>query len=117
MKRPTISHSDPAVASDCEKLVLFVDLFCEARHPGAGKAPYRLFAPRAGLSVESSEALCPECARLLGHALVKRVSCPLDPKPKCRKCPKNCYLPAYREAMQEVMRFSGPRSLLARWED
>jgi hypothetical protein len=40
-----------------------------------------------------------------------RVYCPLEPKPKCRRCPEHCYRPRFKEGMEEVMRYSGPRSL------
>lgn len=56
--------------------------------------------------------LCSKCGSLFLHGAAKRVFCPYDPKPRCKKCPTPCYRPGYREAMRTVMRYSGSRMIL-----
>jgi hypothetical protein len=56
--------------------------------------------------------LCRACARLAAHAFMKRLYCPYEPKPSCKKCPTHCYAPAYRAQIREVMRCSGRRLVL-----
>ncbi len=73
---------------DAEILRRFIGVYCEKHHDG-------------------KEKLCDECSDLLDYALTRLEKCPLDPKPKCRKCPVHCYSPEYRKRIQEVMRFSG----------
>lgn len=51
--------------------------------------------------------LCPECDDLLAYAKKRILSCPHDPKPKCKHCKTHCYAPAYRDKIKRVMRFSG----------
>ena len=46
------------------------------------------------------------------HAFVKRQTCPMSPKPSCKKCPQNCYASAYRARIREVMKVSGRRLVL-----
>ena len=53
----------------------------------------RLYGRRVGL--------CVDCRKLLLHAIVKRIACPLDPKPMCKKCPEHCYAPRYRAQIRE----------------
>ena len=54
--------------------------------------------------------LCDACQELSDYA-DKRVSkCPYgEDKPVCVSCPTHCYVKQKRQAIQEVMRFSGPR--------
>ena len=98
---------------DLGLLAGFVDLYCRRRHKDAPKVRMRL----PGYDLKSASGrepnLCPECRRLLGHAVVKRARCPLDPKPECRHCPTHCYRPRYRAGMREVMRYSGWRLVLS----
>lgn len=57
--------------------------------------------------------LCPRCATLLSYSHARLDACPYGAgKPTCRECPVHCYRPAEREAMRDVMRWSGPRMLL-----
>ncbi len=97
---------------DLKTLTVFIELYCRCQHTSADKQVASLrthdVATLAGKSVE----LCPDCLKLLTHALVKRTHCPMDPKPMCKHCPDHCYAPAYREKIQEVMRFSGRRMVM-----
>ena len=56
--------------------------------------------------------LCAACTKLLSHSFVKRRSCPLDPKPACKRCPTHCYAPFYRAQIREVMKVSGRKFVL-----
>ena len=61
-----------------------------------------------------SEELCLDCEELLSYAVTKLDRCPYgEEKPACNKCPIHCYKPEPREQMRAVMRYSGPRMLLA----
>lgn len=69
-------------------------IYCRARHGGAG--------------------LCASCRGLLDYARERLARCPHSPKPACRHCRTHCYAPGRREAIREVMRYSGPRLALRR---
>jgi hypothetical protein len=96
---------------DLRTLALFIRIYCHARHEGQSPVNIRGFDLKeiAGKSLE----LCPECAKLLHHAFVKRQICPYDPKPACKDCPRHCYAKDYRAKIREVMRFSGRKLLLS----
>ena len=111
-KPPT---SDPLeIQRDAEKLVRFLSIYCDAHHRHLVREPFRFTYGKVPARVEKGPDLCPGCTRLLRHALIKRVQCPLDPKPKCRHCPDHCYRPLFRDQMETVMRYAGPRSLFRR---
>lgn len=100
------------VRKDAEKLLSFVSLYCRRNHSHRALNRFEFASCRTPVAIRDGDPLCGECTRLLRHAIVMRVLCPLDPKPKCRKCPQNCYRPEHREGMERVMRYSGPLSLL-----
>lgn len=97
-------------AKDLKTLALFVELFCRNHH--ADQTPFTLKGFDINALAGKEIRLCPDCAKLLAHALVKRTACPLDPKPMCKHCPTHCYAPHYRTRIQEVMRYSGKALLL-----
>ena len=105
----------PEIKKDLEQLYFFLGVYCGRKHGGRKKIPFRLAAVESALPAAQPLELCEECNRLLGHAAAKRLLCPFDPKPKCRDCAANCYLPNYREQMREVMKFAGKYWLLRRW--
>ncbi len=96
-----------SVTRDLKTLASFIEFYCKHRHDVVD----RQVAAIHGFDVEQiaghSVALCPDCSKLLAHALVKRSACPMDPKPACKHCPNHCYHPKYREQIQEVMKYSG----------
>lgn len=96
---------------DLRTLASFVTLYCERRHADREKSTVILKAHDLSSLAGRTVCLCAECAKLLKHAVVKRCSCPMDPKPACKRCPQHCYAPEYRRRIQQVMRYSG-RSLL-----
>ncbi len=72
-----------------------IEIYCRENHSRAGE-------------------LCPDCQQLAGYALQRIEKCPFqENKPTCAKCPIHCYKPDMRERVRQVMRFSGPRMLLA----
>jgi hypothetical protein len=62
----------------------------------------------------AGEELCAECRELRDYA-TKRLSLCIfaEKKPTCAKCPVHCYKPDMRVKISAVMRYAGPRMLLA----
>lgn len=67
---------------------------------------------------EKNPLLCPDCKELLHYAHNRLDHCVFgEDKGTCKQCSIHCYMPAMRERMREVMRFSGPRMIFyAPWE-
>ncbi|UCF31474.1 MAG: nitrous oxide-stimulated promoter family protein [bacterium] len=107
-------HSDEEIRRDSDKLTRFVSMYCDAHHRNRERKPFSFQYEKIPVVVRDGPSLCKDCTRLLRHAIVMRVYCHLDPKPKCRKCPEHCYRPKYRDEMEVVMRYAGPRSLFGR---
>jgi len=80
---------------DLRQLALFTRVYCRDHH-----APGPL-------------GLCPDCRALLRYARQRRMRCPLDPKPTCKRCPVHCYKPVQRQRVRAIMRYSG-RALVLR---
>jgi predicted amidophosphoribosyltransferase len=58
--------------------------------------------------------LCGECAALREYAAARLDKCVYGAaKPVCNRCPIHCYRKSMREQMRAVMRYSGPRMILA----
>ena len=102
------------IQRDTDKLVRFLSIYCDAHHKHRLRVPFTFRYKRVTATVGMGPDLCSECKKLLRHAIIMRTLCPLDPKPKCRNCPQHCYLPLYRDQMETVMRYAGPRSLFRR---
>jgi hypothetical protein len=59
-------------------------------------------------------ALCPDCEELRAYAEKRLVLCPFgEDKPTCAHCKVHCYRPEMRERVRAMMRFAGPRMMLA----
>ncbi len=105
--------TDPTIARDLRILAQFIGIYCTHKHPDAEKKPPAI----KGFDFDDlqipEKPLCGACAKLLGHAFVKRAHCPMDPKPACKHCQSHCYQPAYREQIREVMNFSGRKLVLS----
>lgn len=57
--------------------------------------------------------LCEECSALADYASARIGRCPfMATKTFCSQCKVHCYAPAQRQAIKDVMRYSGPRMLL-----
>ena len=98
---------------DLRTLALFISLYCRYRHSDAERRPVLMKTHDVDAIAGKAICLCPECTKLLVHAWVKRSNCPMEPKPMCKHCPQHCYHPTYRAKIQEVMRFSGRKMMLA----
>lgn len=92
---------------DISILSLFTEIYCKNLHREREKNPVRGNGILKDFSGEISKFLCRDCERLLLHSVTKRLLCPYEPKPACKKCPTPCYSDRFREKMREVMRFSG----------
>ncbi len=91
---------------DLKVLALFTSVYCRCKH-GGDKAPLVLQGPEwQGLKIERYPC-CSECRDFLGYAFMRRLRCPLDPKPSCKHCEIHCYRTGHRERVREIMRFSG----------
>ncbi len=56
--------------------------------------------------------LCPKCQGLLDYALRRLERCQFGAgKPTCARCPVHCYQRHWRDQIQTVMRYAGPRML------
>ena len=110
---PTLKK-DKKVFKDLLILIKFVEVYCHDRHAGAS-AMNQLVLKNHDLKELTGKLpkLCPDCQKLLAHALVKRSVCPMEPKPTCKHCPRHCYHPRYRQQMREVMKYSGKKLVLS----
>ena len=71
-----------------------IRLFCRDKHDSKGE-------------------LCANCLELLNYSLKRLDSCKFGShKPACGNCTLHCYLPARRQEIVKVMRYSGPKMLL-----
>ena len=62
----------------------------------------------------TSNGLCPDCQSLQDYALLRLKKCPFqEGKTTCARCPVHCYTSDRREEIRQVMRYAGPRMLLA----
>jgi hypothetical protein len=107
-----VTELDRKLRGELKTLVTFVRVYCERRHRDAVQVPVELRTLDLAGLYGRPVRLCAACGKLLQHALVKRMRCPYDPKPMCKKCPTHCYSPAQRAQIQEVMRYSGTRLVL-----
>ncbi len=104
---------DRQTKRDLRILAQFIDIYCSEKHSQCDKQPVRIGETDVSSMVDHPTKLCSKCAKLLAHAFVKRMHCPMDPKPACKRCPNHCYHPAYRKRMQDVMRYSGLRLIFS----
>jgi len=97
---------------DLKTLVRFVDIYCRDHYGDDDRQPVTIKPVDLESLGVGDIKLCPACHRLLTHALVKRLHCPLDPKPACKHCEVHCYYPTYRDQIRTVMRYSGRRLVM-----
>jgi hypothetical protein len=112
MKNPADTPAlTAAEGKDLKVLALFTAVWCQARH-AADKTPFIPSDEKLRPLGLERHRLCPDCAAFLDYALLRRLKCPLDPKPTCKHCHLHCYRPGHRERVREIMRFSGKHLLL-----
>jgi Nitrous oxide-stimulated promoter len=105
-------NDDPKVIGDLKTLAKFIEVYCDGHHDDADREAVELKTHNLQELTGKQPRLCPDCQKLLAHALVKRTVCPMDPKPQCKHCPKHCYHPNYRQKIQEVMKYSGRKLVM-----
>ncbi len=103
---------DKDVVKDTRLLADFAVIHCRGLHPHAERAPLVSDGQALGVYGRTAPEVCDECAELLAYAERRRAFCPKEPKPFCSYCDTHCYRPEMRERMRDVMRYSGPRSIL-----
>ena len=103
-----LERLDDKKTKDIRVMRNFIAIFCRENHQMEKKDVFPVEDARLRQSLGDEElVLCQDCSRLLNHGIAKRLLCPYDPKPMCKKCATHCYAPGYREKMRQVMRFSG----------
>lgn len=85
-------------------LALFTSVYCRDHHLTARSA---LTDIPDSLAQLRHYMCCESCQIFLRYAIQRRIKCPLEDKPSCRKCHIHCYRPADRLQVQQVMRYSG----------
>jgi hypothetical protein len=95
------------VQRDIETVSQFIRIYCEHNHQHQAKAQVKASGKIKNYLNDSSIRLCRDCRKLLLYSASKRIICPYDPKPSCRRCSTHCYTDGFRDAIREVMRFSG----------
>ncbi len=103
---------DVKLERDLRTLGLFVELYCRGKHPEAEKELLVLRMADNTDAVGRPLTLCPDCIKLVTHAVVKRSSCPMRPKPQCKHCPNHCYAPKYQAEIRQAMRYSGQQLIM-----
>ena len=111
LARNQLRLKDRGLRRELKTLIRFVHVYCAGRH-AAPLEPVRLKMVDVEQLYGRRLRLCASCRKLLAHAIVKRIACPLDPKPMCKKCPEHCYAPRYRAQIRELMKYSGRRLVL-----
>lgn len=72
----------------------------------------RLYCRKNHSDRERTGELCVACRELSDYAKERSRRCPfMEQKTFCANCRVHCYRPEKREAIRQVMRFSGPRML------
>lgn len=103
--------ADPKAAADTRLLGDFAGIYCRGNHRTAPRVALVSDGATIGVYGRRVPVVCDECADLLRYAEQRRAFCPKAPKPFCSNCDTHCYKPAMRDAMRDVMRYAGPRSV------
>lgn len=101
-----ITTAGTSIKKDAAMLSRMVQIYCDDHHRAQDKGDIRRRGILQTLDLHET-CLCPQCAELLTHGLVKRINCPFDPKPRCKHCIEPCYSGKYRDFVKAVMRYSG----------
>ena len=107
----TLRLKDKAIRRDVAVLARFVQLYCRDLHADREREPVAAAGVLAPFVEGLDLRLCAACRGLFLHGAARRVICPYDPKPRCKKCATPCYRAGHREAMRQVMRHSGRRMI------
>jgi hypothetical protein len=84
---------DEKLKDDIKKLENFFEAYCKANHTNQTDC--------------NGIELCEKCSTLLQYTYKKLDKCQYKPeeKPKCRKCPNNCYDRKEKKELAKVMSF------------
>lgn len=106
-------NNDTKVLKDLFILVKFIEVYCHDLHADVSELQdFELKTHNLKELTRKQPRLCPGCRKLLAHALTMRTTCPMNPKPTCKHCPKHCYHPRYRQQIRDVMKYSGRKLVL-----
>jgi hypothetical protein len=97
---------------DVKILILFIRVYCGKQHSLSEKFHWEPSEKFWMLGALPAPLLCKDCLDLLEYSAERRMLCPLDPKPTCKKCKIHCYQDDFRDRIREVMRFSGKHFLI-----
>lgn len=62
---------------------------------------------------KTKKTLCDECQKVLEYSNFRTEKCPhMQTKTFCAFCETQCYKPDMKEKVRDIMRFSGPRSIM-----
>jgi hypothetical protein len=111
-ERIAASMGDRKVAHDVRTLGDFIEIFCVGNHTDRERRPATTPAAELGVYGARPPRLCDECEAHLAYGEKRRALCPKDPKPFCAHCDTHCYKSDEREWQRQMMRYSGPRSVL-----
>jgi len=118
IKRYMIMKKAKRVKRDENILRAFIRVYCRENHQKVTADEVKQFSTAEELDengrllhpeefVMTDSGLCSVCQDLLTYAIKRNELCPLDPKPRCKKCHVHCYKPEMRERIRKVMAFSG----------
>ncbi|MCX7958900.1 MAG: nitrous oxide-stimulated promoter family protein, partial [Deltaproteobacteria bacterium] len=99
-------YKTKTLIKDIDVLKMFFEIYCSKRHSEKGKSVIKGKGLLEKFSFDGL-ILCTECEKQFIYSVTKRIMCPYDPKPECKKCPSMCYSSENRMFMRDVMRFSG----------
>ena len=103
---PMVATKDKKIDKDTKILTKFIELYCKHKHFDIDKSTWNS-QNNIGKAKDQDLFLCHDCASLLDYSAKRRMLCPLDLKPTCKKCEIHCYSSENRQKIREVMRFSG----------
>jgi len=102
-------------AKDTVLLARFTEWYCKAHHGDRPRIELDSKGVASGIYRKKAPVLCDECAEYVRYAEARSDACPLDPKPFCSTCTVSCYNQKMTQYSRQVMRYSGPRSILSRY--
>ena len=73
------------IRRDVAVLARFIRIFCDNKHSENSKSPVRAKGRTGEFLNDVSVELCDDCTKLLLHGAGKRITCPYDLKPRCKK--------------------------------
>lgn len=101
------NFKEKKIFKDISILANFTSAYCFENHFFEEKQNISLKGTLGDFLNGYNLKLCKNCKNTLLHGCAKRLLCPYNPKPACKKCPTPCYRNGYREKMVEIMKFSG----------